>query len=72
MLYELSLGDVIQGGMLGRLPSAWNTTTTLHQSFGINWEMSCHFYIPIASGENYVNIFCPMVRGTIGGALRGA
>ena len=44
-----------------RLPSAWNTTITLHQSFGINiWKCNVIIYIQNCFQINYVIIFCPI------------
>ena len=48
--------------MLGCLPSAWNTTITLHQSFGnIFCKCNVSTYIQNSFRNNYVKMFFPMV-----------
>ena len=52
-------GDVIQGRACQDLSSVWNTTITLHQSFGLKlWKCNEMLYIKIGFWINYV---IPMV-----------
>ena len=56
--------------MPGFLPSAWNTTVTLHQLLGIHfWKCNVIIYIQYCFRIHYVIIPCPMVLVNISGRM---